>query len=205
LRLLHVAEVPMPEEIRTDEIALASSDQALADSPPIEPPPIATPATTPPPSQDILCVLQELRTVFDDKIRFDAAREKLIERLHAELQDYKEDIFLKILKSMALDLITLHDNLGKWGSTGSATGSVTLADVQGDVEDVLDRNGFEAFVVSEEAFDPRRQRALRKVPTTDPSLDKHVAERLRKGFSYKGKVIRPECVSVYVLQPANPA
>ena len=156
-----------------------------------------SPATAP--AEDILSILQELRTAFDDKIKYDASRERLIERLHAEVQEYKEDLFLKILKSMALDLVTLHDTLGKWTATDGAA-SVSLADIQGDVEDVLDRNGFESFVVAEETFDPRRQRALRKVPTGDAALDKRIAERLRKGFSYQGKVIRPECVAVYVFQ-----
>ena len=159
------------------------------------------PLPAPVPTEDMIAILRELRTAFDDKIKYDASREQLIERLHAELQEYKEDLFLKILKSMALDLITLHDNLGKWTATDGVA-PVSLADVQGDVEDVLDRNGFETFVVAEETFDPRRQRALRKVPTSDAALDKRIAERLRKGFSYQGKVIRPECVAVYVFQPA---
>jgi molecular chaperone GrpE len=109
---------------------------------------------------------------------------------------------LKILRPLVLDLITLHDNLGKWDGIGAdAPAAVSYADLQGDLEGILYRNGFETFAVAEDVFDPRRQRALRTVPTEDPGLDKRVVERLRKGFVYEGKVIRPECVAVYVHRP----
>lgn len=144
---------------------------------------------------------------FEDKIRFDAGREAIIDRLHAELQEYKADLVLKILRPLALEVIGLHDDVGKMiaarqadspqGGPGDPAAAM-LADLRNDIEDVLYRGGFEAFVTDRPEFDPKRQRVVRPVPTADPGLDRVVAERLRKGFAYQGHVIRPEMVNVYV-------
>ena len=151
---------------------------------------------------NILGLLRELQTAFEEKIKYDETRDRMIDRLHAELQVYKEDLLLKMLRPLVLDLIDLHDNLGKWTNAGAdAPGRVSFADLQGDLEDILYRNGFETFTVPEDLFDPRRQRALRTVPTVDATCDKRISERLRKGFLYGGKIIRPECVAVYVCKP----
>ena len=74
---------------------------------------------------------------------------------------------------------------------------------QQGIEDILYRQGVEPFHVDGEAFDPRRQRAVVAIPTEDPSQNKAVAERLRKGFRSGDRVIRPEIVSVYAVKKAT--
>ena len=127
-------------------------------------------------AEDISALLRELLAAFNDKVRFDAGRERIIDRLHAELQEYKDNLVLKVVKSMALDLITLADNLGKWAAAPKEGTPVSLSDVQGDIEDILDRNGFENYTAEGSRFDPHRQRVLRTVPTEDPALDRCIAE-----------------------------
>jgi molecular chaperone GrpE len=145
-----------------------------------------------------LGLLRTLHAAFEEKIKYDATRDRMIDRLHGELQEYKDDILLKLFRPLVLDLIVLHDNLGKWSSTGGSTPtSVSFTDVQSDLEDILYRYGYETFTVPENSFDARRQRVLRTVPTEDAALDGKISERLRKGFLYGGKVIRPECVAVF--------
>ena len=65
------------------------------------------------------------------------------------------------------------------------------------IADILYRQGVEPFTQPDDAFDPRRQRALSTVPTDDQVRNKRVAARLRKGFQAGEKVIRPEMVTVY--------
>jgi molecular chaperone GrpE len=152
--------------------------------------------------------LDGLQTLFDREIRAEATREKVVDRLHAELQEYKQGMILGILRPVFVDLIQLHDDIGKMvGAHGEAEGEVArLIDLmrgyQQGIEDILYRQGVEPFETEGDAFDPRRHRALSTVPTDDPDLNKRVAARLRKGFQANDKVIRPEMVTVYAYKAA---
>ena len=141
--------------------------------------------------------LDALSTRFDREIRAESTREKVVDRLHAELQDYKQGLLLSAMRPVFVDLIQLHDDVGKWGAT---TDSEIVRIVQEGIEDILYRQGVEPFRQDSDAFDARRQRAVSTVPTDDPELAKMVAERHRKGFAAGDKVIRPEIVSVYILR-----
>jgi len=147
--------------------------------------------------------LDALQTVFDRELRAEATREKVVDRLHAELQEYKQGLLLGILKPVFVDLIQLHDDMGKMvAAQAEAEGDVArLLDLirgfQQGIEDILYRQGVEPFSLETDAFDPRRQRALSTVTTDDPDRNKRVATRLRKGFQSGDKVIRPEMVTVY--------
>jgi molecular chaperone GrpE len=157
--------------------------------------------------------LDALATVFDREIRAESTREKVVDRLHAELQEYKQGLLLGILRPVFVDLIQLHDDMGKMvAAQAEADGEVArlLALIRGfqqGIEDILYRQGVEPFTQPDDAFDPRRQRALSTVATVDPDRNKRVAARLRKGFQAGDKVIRPEMVTVYSYKerPATPA
>jgi molecular chaperone GrpE len=159
--------------------------------------------------------LDALQTVFEREIRAEATREKVVDRLHAELQEYKQGLLLGILRPVFVDLIQLHDDMGKMvaaqpESEGESEVARLLDLIRGfqqGIEDILYRQGVEPFTQPDDAFDPRRQRALSAVPTDDPTRNKRVATRLRKGFQAGEKVIRPEMVTVYSYKerPADPA
>ena len=152
--------------------------------------------------------LDGLQSQFEREVRAEATREKVVDRLHAELQEYKQDLLLGILRPVFVDLIQLHDDIGKMvAAQGEASGDVRrLLDImqgyQQAIEDVLDRQGVEPYTLEGETFDPRRQRAVGTVSTEEPSLVKTIAARLRKGFRTLAgdRVIRPEIVSVYALR-----
>lgn len=150
--------------------------------------------------------LDALQTLFDREIRAEATREKVVDRLHAELQEYKQDLLLNVLRPVFVDLIQLHDDVGKiaeaqTAATDAVPESPRLLDltrvVQQGIEDILYRQGVEPYSHDGETFDPRRQRAVSTVPTDDPDRNKRIAVRHRKGFHSGEKIIRPEVVSVY--------
>jgi molecular chaperone GrpE len=152
--------------------------------------------------------LDVLQTLFEREIRAEETREKVVDRLHAELQEYKQDLLLSVLRPVFIDLIQFHDNIGKVVATQSVTAENVearrLLDIMGsfqqEIEDILYRQGVEPFQEEGDAFDPRRQRAASTVPTDEPALVKTIAARLRKGFKAGEKVIRPEVVSVYTVR-----
>jgi molecular chaperone GrpE len=152
--------------------------------------------------------LDGLQAQFEREVRAEATREKVVDRLHAELQEYKQDLLLGVLRPVFVDLIQLHDDIGKLvAAQGEAEGEVRrlldmMAGYQQAIEDILDRQGVEPYTLDGPTFDPRRQRAVATVPTDDPGLAKNIAARLRKGFRTLAgdRVIRPEIVSVYALR-----
>jgi len=150
--------------------------------------------------------LAVLQTLFDREIRAEATRERIVDRLHAELQDYKQDLLLKVQRPIFIDLIQFHDDIGKMIEAQPADDPDRAAAVRGTlesirtaIEDTLYRQGVEPFQNEGEDFGPRRQRSVTTVPTDDPARNKTIASRLRPGFQAGDKIVRPEIVSVHTL------
>jgi molecular chaperone GrpE len=151
--------------------------------------------------------LTGLQTLFEREIRAEATRERIVDRLHAELQEYKQDLLLKVQRPIFIDLIQLHDDIGKMIEAQPADEPDRAAAIRGTlesirtaIEDTLYRQGVEPFQNEGQDFDPRRQRSVTTVPTDDPERNKTIAGRLRPGFQAGDKLIRPEIVSVHILK-----
>jgi molecular chaperone GrpE len=158
--------------------------------------------------------LDLLQTTFERELRAETTRERVVDRLHAELQDYKQDFLLKVQRPIFIDLIQLHDDIGKMIDSGTAASADadhgvrlrgTLESIQTAIEDILYRQGVEPFSLEGTEFDPRKQRAVSTQATDEPTLNKTVATRLRKGFCSGDKLIRPEIVTVFTHRPPAPA
>jgi molecular chaperone GrpE len=199
--------IPLPEIPMMEEIALDESLSAPISADIIEP-------ITDRETLDALRRLGEridrkfadLQAAFDREVRAEASREKVIDRLHSELQDYKQDLLLNTLRPIFIDLIQLHDDIGKVAvvpadaSADSSRYVELMLGFQEGIEDILYRQGVEPYRNDGDLFDPRRQRAVTTVATEDPALVKTIAARHRKGFQSGDRVIRPEIVSVHALK-----
>jgi molecular chaperone GrpE (heat shock protein) len=157
--------------------------------------------------RQILDQLVLLQRDFEGKLKYDAHKDKVIDRLHDELQEYKQDLLKKHLLTVILDVIKIADDIRKWLHHFRALEPAQrdplklfryLEAIPTDLEDVFYWHGVKPFASTEGAFDPARQRVAKKVPTTDPSKDKTVARSLRPGYIWDDKVIRQEMVAVYV-------
>jgi len=150
-----------------------------------------------------------LENEFQSKLKYDAHKEKMIDKLHKELQEYKSDMLKKYLRSIVMDIIQMIDNIRKLTNhyhTQDASGNdpekllKLLESIPSDLEDLFYRQGVNPFTCDGNIFDASRQRILRTYDTSDKSKDKTVAESLRPGYEWEGKVIRPEMVAVYVYK-----
>ncbi len=149
----------------------------------------------------LLAEVQELRQDFDTKIKYDESKERLIDTLHKELQDYREGLHFKILRPVFIDLISIYDDMAKVlegaASIERKQEVQILRSFQETVEEILHGNGVEAFEVEGDIFQPGRQRIQKAIETPEPELDRHVARRVRKGFAYENRILRLEIVEVY--------
>ncbi|MFI6906449.1 nucleotide exchange factor GrpE [Nonomuraea sp. NPDC050394] len=164
-----------------------------------------------PGSPTIATVLEELgrlQRAFEAKIRYDSGRERVIETMSAELEKHRAGFQQALLRPVLLDLVSLHDDLTQaidaraidaqaigGGAPAEATGG--LAYVRDTVEQILARNDVHRFAVEGDSVDRNRQQVVSTVATPDPSLGRQVARRLRAGFTWSEKVLRPEWVTAY--------
>ena len=153
--------------------------------------------------------ISELQREFEGKLKYDAHKDEIIDRLHSELQEYKQDIIKKYVLSIVMDVVKVADDIRKWLAYFRSL-EVSQRDprklfryleaIPSDLEDVFYWHGVKPFSHQEGDFDPSRQRAIKKIPTADPALDKSVAHSIRPGYEWETKVIRQEMVAVYVYQ-----
>lgn len=156
--------------------------------------------------------ITELQREFVGKLKYDAHKDEIIDRLHAELQEYKQNILKKYVLSIVMDIVKVADDIRKWLAYFRSL-EVSQRDprklfryvegIPSDLEDVFYWHGVKPFSNQEGPFDPIRQRAIKKVPTSDPTLDKSVAYSIRPGYEWETKVVRQEMVAVYVNQDAR--
>jgi molecular chaperone GrpE len=158
--------------------------------------------------------LDTLQAEFQSKLKYDQHKEKIIDELHGELQEYKSDLIKKLLQPMIMDVIHAIDDFNKLTShyrqkTPEEIDPQKLlnliASIPEDLEHLLYRQGIETFRGSEPDFNPSRQRAVKTLATPEPAKDKTIAQSLRQGYEWEGKVLRPEMVEVYIYkeEPEN--
>lgn len=149
-------------------------------------------------------LLREIR----EKAAVDRFREEQIDRLHAELQTYRNDLVSKPARLLIQGIVRLHDDLGRSVAAlrqkppeelTPETLFRQLAEFQDDLELLLGQNGVEPFQAPGEELDPRRQTVARKVPTDDPGQVGRIAERVRPGFEQGEAILQKERVAVWIL------
>ncbi|MGD9017913.1 MAG: nucleotide exchange factor GrpE [Desulfobacterales bacterium] len=156
--------------------------------------------------------LESLSQDFEGKLKYDAHKETIIDKLHQELQEYKQDLMKKLVLSFVLDVVKLSDDIRKWITHFKSLEPSQrdpmklfryLDAIPSDLDDIFYWQGVKSFCSSDGPIDPARQRALKKIPTDDPELDKTIAHTIRPGYEWEGKVIRQEMVAVYVYSEAT--
>ncbi len=164
--------------------------------------------------QGIRAELNELAQDFDVKLKYDAHKNKVIDDLHQSLQEYRDGLLKKYLKRIFTDVIKIVDDVRKltghyreqpFSEANNAKLIQYLEDVAHDLEDTFAWEGVVSFNTESDLLDPVRQRVVNKIETADAAKDKMIAERLRPGYEWDGKVIRPEIVSIYIYNNASSA
>lgn len=161
--------------------------------------------------QQLMEQVSSMETLFNKRIMHTDYEDKVIDQMHSELQKYKEDLYSQLVRPILLDVIEVRDSIIRIASTylknpegEQDIPNKTFADYSYDLQDILEKNNVEIYrSESGDAFVPVRQRAVKKEITNDESLHGKVAESLSSGYSYGGRIISAEKVSVYFYQESN--
>lgn len=201
-------------ESPTDESVVRESTSAVGDSVQVVPAALAALVENSlcGPLATVTDGLNRLEDLFEQKINRELHLNQIIDQLHADLQDQKRGLVRQILQPLAIDLITLYDDLSdrsekyRGKGTQDVAASIVAQEADGtreEIEDILYRYGVQKYIVAEPQFNATRQRAIRLESTTDASLDGTTFLRRRCGFEYDGQVLRSEQVVVYRFDSAT--
>jgi molecular chaperone GrpE len=147
----------------------------------------------------------QLSNDFQTKLKYDSHKEKIIDNLHRELQEYKEDLLGKLMRPIFMDVIDVIDDVGK--ILKNLRDKESLNDLEKlkkiaigipeDLEDVLYKHGVDIIETEDVGFNPSLQKVLKVIPTNQKDLDKTICEKIKNGYRWNDKLIRHEMVSVY--------
>lgn len=134
-------------------------------------------------------------------------KDRLINRLHDELEYYKKDSAGRFAEQLIKAVIKVRNNMKKVIKSERWQG-MPLEDVKkeyeyafDDLTDLLEMQNVDEFEAKEgDIFDGTRQQASKIEITDNPELDKKVKISLSPGFTKDGKVIITERVVVYKYQ-----
>jgi molecular chaperone GrpE (heat shock protein) len=161
------------------------------------------------PLDEIKQQLDALAKAFESKIKYDEHKNKIIDELHQTLQENRQGLLQKYVHRIFMDVLKVVDDIRKFSAhynTNRLSEEATdkflnfLELTASDLEDLFLWEGISPYVCEGSYLDITRQRVTNKIPTEDPAKDKLIAERIRPGYEWNGKVIRPEIVSVFVYQ-----
>jgi molecular chaperone GrpE len=147
-------------------------------------------------------LMQGLQSDFEHKIKYDESKERIVTRLHDQLQDCRAGHHLQLIRPLVMGLISLHDDVNKLVENSESIGpgqQKTFLSFAESIEEILIQNGVETYTLVDREFVPRQQRAVYTVPTEEPAEDRLIAKHIRKGFRYEERVLRPEIVATYKL------
>ena len=148
---------------------------------------------------------------FKNRLSYDESKERQLNLLHQELQEYKSDLVGKAVLPLVREVIDFHCDLGRLvpalrEKTEDELPREKIFErlemLQEDVELLLEHHDVEAYRAEpRKPFDPKRQRVLGDmVPTHDSMLDGTVAKCVRPGFQRDEKIVEKARVSVYRLE-----
>lgn len=158
--------------------------------------------------QQLLEQLVDLNALFNARIMHTEHEEKIVDQMHKELQKYKEDMYAQLVRPILLDVIEVRDSIMRMAATYLAKPegeqsipNKTFSDYAFDLQDILEKNSVEIYrSMTGDDFTPIKQRVIKKVATADETLHGKVAESLSCGYSYNGRTISAEKITVYYFE-----
>ncbi|MDR1901702.1 MAG: nucleotide exchange factor GrpE [Treponema sp.] len=152
--------------------------------------------------------LDQLSNLFMERIRYAEHEEKIVDRMHSELEKYKEDIYAQLLRPILLDIIDMRESILRLSAEylGKVEGEQAIpnkvfANYALEMQDILEKNNVEIYRSNAgETYTPVRQRIVKKIAADSKELHGKVVESLGFGYSYNNRIIFAEKIAVYLYE-----
>lgn len=160
---------------------------------------------------EILLNTQEQCTMMDTLIRNQInVKDEQINKLHNELQFYKEDHASRFVNQVMKAVIKVRKDMLKrvsstaWVEMSAAELQREYEYVLDDLTDLLEQQNVDPYETAHgEPFDPARHQVQKLEVTDDPALDKCIKCSVSEGYTKGGKVFIVERVVAYQYKPAQ--
>jgi molecular chaperone GrpE (heat shock protein) len=147
----------------------------------------------------------DLKALFEARIRSDEVQAKALERLHDQVREYKANFIRQEMQPLLRDLIFCYDfaddEFEQAGRRELPASSVEMARAFGHIRqmvaDVLAKYDVEPYRSAGPDFDRREQQCVRTVPTPIMADEKKIAAVGAVGFRIGDQIVRKEQVTVY--------
>lgn len=151
-------------------------------------------------------ILQEIRALIQDRLSYDAAKEKAIDKLSDEVKFYRDNFLFQSQKPIFINLIMLYDSLERIVNSFSAekdlsreqvlTLSNNLGNLKEELLEILYRSDIVPFEEHHEFLDYKLHKTVKTVPTSVENENNMIDKVIKIGFRYNDKVLRPEEVII---------
>ena len=156
--------------------------------------------------------LAALQDLFEKQISRNQNQTEMFDKLYAEMKDYKESFLLEVLhKPIIHNLIQLYDSFVSLESQfddicngNDEDMKDVLSQYRKNLEnfrfklaEVLFRMDVSPYTESSETLDRQLHKTHKVISSEDPEKDRKIAEVHKIGFNWRGKVFRPEVVTIY--------
>ena len=149
--------------------------------------------------------IANLNDMFLKKIQSMEFEKNVVNDLHKELQGYKDDLYFKLIKPTLMDLIDMKNSFKRgienFSQKTEAEKMNFLETFIFEIDTILEKNDIEIYetdITNEQNFDVKKQKIVEKIETDKKENHGKVFKVKSNGYIYKGKVISPEKVEVYV-------
>lgn len=149
--------------------------------------------------------VETLSKLFNAKIMHTEHEEKIVDKMHKELQTYKNDMYSQLIKPILIDIIEIRDSIIKMSNLylekpeeQQNIPNKMFLDYSLDLQDILEKNEVGMYK-SEigDLFTPIKHKVIKKIDSEDKELHGKIAESFSSGYSYNSRVISAEKVAVY--------
>lgn len=149
--------------------------------------------------------IANLNNMFLKKIQSMEFEKNVVNDLHKELQGYKDDLYFKLIKPTLMDLIDMKNSFKRgienFSQKTEAEKMNFLETFIFEIDTILEKNDIEIYetdITNEQNFDVKKQKIVEKIETDKKENHGKVFKVKSNGYIYKGRVISPEKVEVYV-------
>ena len=160
---------------------------------------------------EVSVALRQLAKDFETKLKYDASKQELIDKLYKENLGFKEGIVKKFQHTMILAVVEKIDEAEKdiavfenreFSEENYRKLLASYRDITANFQDLLSTR-FDVECYDSEPltdFDPKTQRSLKTCLTAEDDKHKRVRQTLRPGYKTEdGFILRPELVEVYIF------